>query len=167
MAENAQPYPHHGLPHSVSGEPLAGFAGRKVELAIGIGAAAAAVLFIWAHWSMALVGAVAILALSAAESEPFLLFVIFLLPLNWVLKDELPVRDVMVVVRVVVVVGFFLGRMWRGQTNVLGLLRPSLTRASFFLAPWLWYRWLCRRVGGPTSPCVSYPDLALTWVFTC
>ena len=132
MAENSQPYLHHSLPHRAPGVPSAGFSGHKGALALGIGAALVAALFVCAPWSVAPLAALAILALSAAESEPFLLLVIFLLPLNWVLKTELPVRDVMMVVRVVVVVGFFVGRMSRREINVRGLLRPSLTRASIF-----------------------------------
>ena len=131
MTDITQPTLYSGPPHPSAGEMSGGLAGRNLELALGIGAAAATALFVWAHWSIALVGAVAILALSAAENEPFLLLVIFLTPVSWVLNGDLPVRNVPVTLHVLVVIGFFLGRLWRGRLDGKRLLSPALTKASF------------------------------------
>jgi O-antigen ligase len=128
MAENAQPHPLHSVPHSASGELLGG---GKAKLALIIAAAVAAALFVCVHWSIALVGAVAILALSAAESEPFLLLVIFLTPISWILNGDVLLRNVPVTLHVLVAIGFFLGRLWRGRLDAKRLLSPSLTKASF------------------------------------
>ncbi len=133
MADNTQnclfPNPH--LP--LSGEPLGGFGGRKAALALGMVGAGAGALFVCAHWSVALAGAVAVLVLSAMESEPFLLLVIFLMPLGWVLPLDMPGSNVPVALRFLVMVGFFAGRLWRGQTRIRHLIRPALSRASLFL----------------------------------
>ncbi len=132
MANNTQDYlfPSPRLP--VSGKPLEDFGGGKAVLALGMVGAGAAALFISAHWSIALVGAMVVLVLSAVESEPFLLFIIFLIPLGWSLRTEGLLRDVPSAVRSLVVVGFFLGRLWRGRVGVRGLLNSSIARASLF-----------------------------------
>jgi O-antigen ligase len=102
----------------------------KAELAVGVLAAAVAALFVSAHWTIAVLGAVAVLSLSMAESEAFLLFVIFLMPFAWTLQWSVPVRDLPVAFRSLVIVGFFLGRLLRGQLGMKRLLRPALTRTS-------------------------------------
>ena len=130
MNESAQPPLYPSLPPPAVDGPLTMFSGRMAALAIGIGAAAVAASFICAPWSGALVGALAILGLSAVESEPFLLLVIFLMPVGWVLSADVPLRYVPVAARWLVVVGFFLGRLLRGRIDAKGLLRPSLARAS-------------------------------------
>jgi len=130
MAQNTQNwlFPSPRLP--VSGEPLEDFGGRKAALALGIVGAGAATLFVCAHWSIALVGAVAVLVLSAMESEPFLLLVIFLMPLGWVLPIDMPGHNVPVTLRCLVVVGFFAGRLLRRQARLRHLFRPAVSRAS-------------------------------------
>jgi hypothetical protein len=92
MAENTQNclIPSPRLP--VSGEPLEGFGGHKAALALGMVGAGLTALLICAHWSIVLVGAVAVLVLSAMESEPFLLLVIFLMPLGWMLEGDMPMH---------------------------------------------------------------------------
>ena len=134
MADKPQDclFPGPCLPVSV--QPLEGFRGYKAALALGVLGGGSAALFVCAHWAIAVIGAVAVLALSAVESEPFMLLIILLLPLNWIIRADFPVRDLMLVVRIVVVAGFFLGRMWRGSLRVSRLFDPSLTRASIFFA---------------------------------
>ena len=99
-------------------------------LALAMVASAAAALFVCDHWSIAVVGAVAVLVLSAIESEAFLLFVILLTPFVWVLQGETLVRNVSVALRSLVVVGFFAGRLLRGQAGTKHLFRPAVSRAS-------------------------------------
>lgn len=82
MAEIANPHLRHGLSDPGSGEWLGTFVGRKAEVALGRGAAGAAALFVCAYWSIAFVGVVAVLALSALESELFLLLIVSLLPVG-------------------------------------------------------------------------------------
>lgn len=89
--------------------------GRTPELIIGILASLAAAAFICVHWSVAVVGGLAILALSFAENEQFILWVIFLLPVGRIVSADVPVKNVTVALRVLVVAGFFLGRLFRGQ----------------------------------------------------
>src|SRR5271169_1508550 len=87
---------------------------------LGGGAAILAALFVVADWSAALFGALVVVAFSAVESEPFLLLIIFLLPIGWFARINLPLGgdaarlDVPSAVRLLVVGGFFVGRLWRG-----------------------------------------------------
>lgn len=111
-----------------------GFGGRKTELAMGLTAALAAAIFVSFSWSVALLAGLLVFALAALENEPFLLATIALLPLNWVLKTDLLVRDVMPVARVCVVCGFFFGRLYRAQIHLKPLLRPALSKVSFCFA---------------------------------
>jgi putative inorganic carbon (HCO3(-)) transporter len=106
------------------------FTERRLPLISGAAAAVLAALFILAHWSLAVCGAFIILALSATENETFLLAVIFFLPISWLLKTDFIIHDVMTAGRVLVVAGFFLGRLYRGQIGIKGLLRPAFSRWS-------------------------------------
>lgn len=99
-------------------------------LALSLLASAAAALFVCAHWSIALLGAVVVLVLSAIESEGFLFFVILLTPFVWVLQGDTLVRNVSVALRSLVVVGFFAGRLLRGQARIGHLFHPVVSRAS-------------------------------------
>lgn len=130
MGDNTQdcPFPSPRLP--VSGVPLKSFGGYKSALALGMAASGVAALLICAHWSIALVGAAAVLVLSAMESEPFLLLVIFLTPIGWVLQVDMPARNVPLALHSLVVVGFFAGRLWRGQARIGHLFHPAVSRAS-------------------------------------
>jgi O-antigen ligase len=108
-------------------------------LLLGGFAATLAALFVTANWSAALFGALVIVAFSAIESEPFLLFIILLLPIGWFAKINLPLGgdaarlDIPAAVRLLVVGGFFAGRLWRGELHLRDLLKPQLTRASLIL----------------------------------
>jgi len=130
MADNSQDYlfPDSRLP--VSDKSLEGLAGFKYTLALGAAGAGAAALLILGHLGIAVIGAVLVLVLAAAESEPFLLVIIFLIPLGWSLKIEGRVHDVPSAVRSLVFVGFFVSRLWRGRLSARELLRSSPARAS-------------------------------------
>ena len=130
MAENTQHYAGRRLFPRASGDLLVWTWAHKAELAVGTLAASAAALFVSAHWIIAVVGGVVVLALSIAESEGILLLAVFFVPLGWALQWNVPVRDVPVAFRTLVIVGFFLGRLLRGWQRVAGLLRPALSRAS-------------------------------------
>ena len=87
------PFPNPRLP--VSGVPLEGF--RRIQVCAGVGhgrswgcSAYSSV----SHWSIAIVGAVVVLALSAVESELFLLFIIFLIPFSWSIDPQGSRHDV-------------------------------------------------------------------------
>jgi putative inorganic carbon (hco3(-)) transporter len=130
MAENTQHYARQNMLSPASGSLLRWILAHKAELAIGILAATASALFASAPWTIAVLGGTAVLALSVTESEAFLLFVIFLMPFAWALQWNVPVRDVPVALRSLVIIGFFLGRLLRGQLGMKRLLNPVLTRAS-------------------------------------
>jgi hypothetical protein len=80
MTQNAQTWPFSSPRLPVSSEPQEDSGGWNAVLALSIVASAAAALFVCAHWSIAVMGAVAVLVLSAIESEAFLLFVSGLFP---------------------------------------------------------------------------------------
>jgi O-Antigen ligase len=98
---------------------------------LGLAAGVAAALFVTAHWTVAVAGAIIVLALSAVGCELFLFAVIFLLPLGWTLGPGSPVGDVATAARFATVGGFFLGSFWRGELDIRRLWEPRLTRASF------------------------------------
>jgi putative inorganic carbon (hco3(-)) transporter len=108
-------------------------------LLLGGCAAILAALCVVANWSVAILGALVIVASSAMESEPFFLLIIFLLPIGWFARIDLPLGgdaarlDVPSAVRLLVVVGFFIGRWWRGGLRLQELWRPQLTRVSVLL----------------------------------
>jgi O-antigen ligase len=95
--------------------------------------AISAAVFVWARWSIALAGAVMVLVLSAWESEPFLLAIIFLIPFGWSMGSRESQHDVASAIHALVVAGFFLGRFWSGRVEVQRLLRSSPARASLIL----------------------------------
>jgi O-antigen ligase len=104
--------------------------GRSLPFLLAAGAAALAALFVTVHWTFAATCAVGILVLAALENEPFLLSVVFLVPVSWVLILDLPIRDVATTARLLVVVGFFLGRLFRGSVELGKLLRIPISWAS-------------------------------------
>ncbi len=113
-------------------KPLEGLGGYRVALALSMAGALAAAVFILAHWSVALVAAIVVLALSAAESEPFLLFVIFLTPLSLSLFTNGSRHDLSSAIHWLTIIGFFFGRLWRGRLDIKGLLRSTPARASLW-----------------------------------
>jgi O-antigen ligase len=103
---------------------------RKVALILAVAGAALAALFVTTPWVLAILAALVILVLSAIENEVFLLLVIILTPVSWVLRQDLPVRDLATAARLLVVAGFFLGRLLRGRTEFRKLLRIPITWTS-------------------------------------
>src|SRR5690349_20117737 len=97
MAENAQDFTRRRLLSIALSGLLHWIWIRRAEVTIGAFAAGAVAAFLSAHWTMVVLGGVAVLTLSFVESERFLLLAIFLLPLQWTLSGDVPVRDVPVV----------------------------------------------------------------------
>lgn len=113
--------------------------GGATPLLLGLFAAAFGALFLLVPLSFALLCGIAILMLSAAENEAFLSLVVFLTPVGWIVgKTEsmvsaFPSRsniDAALLLRCLVVVGFFAGRFARGEIEIRKLLQPALAKAS-------------------------------------
>lgn len=138
MANNTEDFTIGNRQVPVSGTSLGASGRNTTVLVLGLLGAGACMLFIYAPWSVALLGGVAVLVFSAIENEGFLLFVIFFMPFGCMLPGALPVRNMHVLFHSLVVIGFFAGRFLRGQANMgMGhLFRPVLSRASllFFCA---------------------------------
>ncbi len=106
-----------------------------VPLLLASTATALVALGVMAPWTVAIWGGMIILALSFVENGPFLLLLIFLLPVDAILGPNSLVRDVSVAVRSLVAVGFFFGRFHRGQIRLNRLRQPAISLASvLFLA---------------------------------
>src|SRR2546423_2728557 len=116
------------------------FCGGMMPLILGLFAAALGALFVLDPWSIGLLGAIAILVLSAVESSSFLLGVIFLIPVGWSARISFPLGsgaahlDFATTARLIVFVGLFMGRMLRGQLDLRGIWREPLTRGTLALA---------------------------------
>src|SRR5258707_8826552 len=114
--------------------------GDSVPLILGLLGAALGVVFVLAHWSFAIFCGIAIVAVAAFESEPFLLGVVFLIPISWIAGISLPIGggadrvDIATTVRLLAVGGFLLGRLLRDPRGIGALLRIPLTKLSFILA---------------------------------
>lgn len=127
MADGTQRYAPRSSFGPSSSEAL------SLELALGVlgtGAAALFLALLSLKWAIAILGTAAVLCLAFVESEAFLTLVIFLLPLEWTLSGNVPVRDIPVVFRSLVILGFFAGRLLRGRLKVGELLRSTVTKAS-------------------------------------
>jgi putative inorganic carbon (HCO3(-)) transporter len=116
------------------------FTGGMMPLILGFLAAALAALFVLAPWGIGIICAIAILVLSAIECTPFLLGVIFLIPVGWSAKISFPLGggdarlDFATTARLIVVLGFFMGRMLRGQLDFKKLWKEPLTLGTFAVA---------------------------------
>ncbi len=112
--------------------------GREIRVVgtLGLLGAGLIALFFLAPWTVPLIGALVILGLSAIESEAFLLFIIYTVPLVWVMQGNEFVRNVSVPLRFLVFIGFFAGRLFRGQLQANRLFHSTVSRASllFFCA---------------------------------
>jgi putative inorganic carbon (HCO3(-)) transporter len=119
--------------------PTMALPARGGILLLGGLAATLAAFFVLAHWGAAIFAALVLVALAALESEPFLLLIVFLLPVGWFARINLPLGgdaarlDISTAARLLVVGGFFMGRLWRGEIHVRELCKPPLTRSSLFL----------------------------------
>jgi O-antigen ligase len=99
-----------------------------------VGAAIAGAGFV-APWTLALMGAGLGLALSFVANEAFLLALVFLIPLDFTLRGDVLIRDIAVAARLLVVIGYFLGSLSRGQFDPRRFWRPNVTKAAcLFLA---------------------------------
>jgi putative inorganic carbon (HCO3(-)) transporter len=130
MSQDAQnlPLPAPRLP--VIGDKLKSFKGNRIALGLALAGAAGAALFACSPSTLAILVAATVLVLSATENEEFLLFIILATPFGWMLPASVPVRNLHVVLHGLVVVGFFAGRIWRGQLHIKHLFHPVVSWAS-------------------------------------
>ncbi len=132
MAESTQDYLYPNPQLRPPSKLLPDLGGNTAAAALGLAGALAAVLLFSAPLIIAILGGITILALSFMESEAFLLLIIFLTPLGWILSVDLPGHDVPVALRFLVIVGFFAGKLSRGQARLRNIFRPALSRASLW-----------------------------------
>jgi O-antigen ligase len=113
--------------------------GQHIALIVGSLAALLGALFAAAPWSLAAFAALLVFAFAAVESEVALLAVIFLIPVGWFARIGLPLGagaarlDIATAVRLVMVAGFLMGRLLRGQLRVGWLFKHTLTRMSLLV----------------------------------
>lgn len=98
-------------------------------VAAGTAAAILAGLFVTFHLSIAILAGLLIFCLAAAENETFLLAIIFLVPVVC-LRQVGPITDVMTPLRLLVIIGFFAGRFWRGNLGLRKHLSSPLSKAA-------------------------------------
>lgn len=104
-------------------------------LVVGTAAAAVATLALSLPSMVPTCAAAIVLAFSFLENERFLLAVIFLQPFDIVSRAIPVVSDCSLALHTIVVVGFFVGRLYRRQLQLGSLWRAATTRWSFlFLA---------------------------------
>lgn len=130
MAVSSESFPTPNRFFPVSGETLERVKGWALSLVFGLLGVGLTGLFFTAPGYAALLGAAGVFVFSALESEAFLLFVIFLMPLGVELPGDVPVRDMHVAFHALVVAGFFVGRLVRRGVDVRSLFRPAISRAS-------------------------------------
>lgn len=97
------------------------------SIAMGAAGALLAVTFVLAPLSIVVVAALGVLWLSVTENETFLLLMIFLVPVVC-LRRVGPVSDVTTPLRLLVVMGFFAGRFWRGNLRFRNLMASRLSK---------------------------------------
>lgn len=114
---------------SITAGASASYREEYTPILIGVVGAALVGLGFIAPWTVGVLAACIVFALSFVENERFLLLVIFLLPFNIILGPSAPIRDFGMAFRTLVLVGFFLGRMSRGQLQLRSLLARSTSRA--------------------------------------
>lgn len=102
------------------------------SIAMGASGALLAATFVLAPWTVAMVGALGVLWLSMIENETFLLLMIFFLPVVC-LREVGPISDITTPMRLFVVMGFFAGRLWRGDLRFRRLMAPRLSKACAVL----------------------------------
>lgn len=99
-------------------------------LAFGLLATAAAMVVLWQPPVLLAGAAVAVLALSFAENERFLLALIFLQPIDLVSRAIPLGSDAALLLHAFAVAGFFLGRLYRRELRLGEIWRPAATRTS-------------------------------------
>jgi putative inorganic carbon (HCO3(-)) transporter len=102
---------------------------RHAYVLFGLAGVSLVALALEAPWVIAIFVALLVVILSALEYEPFILLLVFLFPLNMILVGSSLVNDIGAALRALVVVGFFLGRIGRGQIDAETLWRSAVTRA--------------------------------------
>jgi len=107
-------------------------ADRSNLLVLLLGAAGAGLvgLAFAAPWIAGLIAAACILFLSFVENQTLLVTLVFIMPLDITLREGAPIRDIAVAVRLLVVIGYFLGRFLRAQLDLGELWRPAITKAA-------------------------------------
>jgi putative inorganic carbon (HCO3(-)) transporter len=103
-----------------------------IALVFGLGATAMAAAFVSIQWSLFIVGALIVFLLSMAEWEPFFLLIILILPVSWRLQADQPVKDVQACIHLLVALGYYFGRLLRGQFSFHDFWRHPLSRGSLF-----------------------------------
>ncbi len=109
-------------------------------LVLGAAAAVFAALIGAGHWMFPVFAGLIVFVFSAIESEPFFLAMIFLIPVGWLAKINFPLggRDARVDfatgARIVLVAGFFAGRIWRGQFSLRKLFGSRIAQLSMLFA---------------------------------
>ncbi len=104
--------------------------GLWVTVLLGAAAASIVGLGFISPWMLALLAAAAIFILAFMANETLLLALVFFLPLDYTLGGDVPIRDIAVAVRLLVVIGYFLGRFSSGQLDFRKLWRPAITKAA-------------------------------------
>lgn len=125
MTEGIQYHPFSGAVRTMPYAPPATFGGHKTAVLSALLAAGIAALCACTLWAATVLVAAAVLALSIAENERFLLLTIFFLPVGWSLKSEGLLHDIPGAVHLIMFVGFFLGRFLRSNLGMRQLLRAS------------------------------------------
>ena len=116
------------------------FPERALALLLGAAAAGFAALIGAGHWMFPVFAGLIVFVLSAMESEAFFLTMIFLIPVGWLAKIDFPLggRDARVDfatgARVLLVAGFFAGRIWRGQFSLRKLFGSRIAQLSMLFA---------------------------------
>jgi putative inorganic carbon (hco3(-)) transporter len=117
--------------------------GWKIPVILGFFGAALGTALVVSPWISIILCTMVIMLLSATENRTFLLLVVLLTPVGWLigktdaLVSAFPSRsniDAALLVRCVVIVGFFLGRFWRGKLEISRMFRPTLSRSSLAFA---------------------------------
>lgn len=104
--------------------------GNRLSLTLGTGAVLCAAAALRVPWVVPLAAAAVVLAFSFFENESFLLTVIFLQPIDLVSSIIPVVSDAALGLHGLVFVGFFLGRMFRGQLRFRNAWRQAGTWTS-------------------------------------
>ena len=101
-----------------------------LPLAFGCMSIGSVLLLLYGLWTILILGGIALFTLAMAESETVILASIFLLPLAWVVRTDAPISNVIVPARDIAILGFFLGRLWRGELNPKTVWQYGLTKLS-------------------------------------
>ena len=96
----------------------------------GLLSAGVAALFVCERWSLAAFIAFVVVLLAATENESFLLLTIFSIPLGSAVRAGGPLHDIPGTIRLLTVIGFFLGRGLRNRLDLTRLLHAPISQIS-------------------------------------